>query len=320
MRAAFLDSDNFSEEIPLRPIKFNGIDTPDTCLVPDSEGIHDTSCDLFHDETENVSNISHDSIIIPETQFDPDDSNNSDTSYFLNEHYKPISSTIAEKSKSSVDNETESNCEENGDFFKVAADPNDCEPQITSLASQPIMANLDKSIMDNFLSLDNSSSAHSSPRIENDVSEVAKRNVQTSQTNTGAKAANAAGRTGEWSGSTTPDLDFEEIDELVEKTAASAKMNTSNQTIQTTALVDTEDLFAISTQPVSKNIPPKKRSFAMTLAINEEHQVIENGNDDVFDAPTQKMPTSTAIEPIFAKPMEPAQKKRSIVEHNNSGN
>lgn len=324
LRAAFFDSDNFSEEILLRPINFDGIDNPDTCFVPDSEGVDDTSCDLFNEETQNVSNINHDSVIIPETQFDPDDSNNSDTSCFLNEHYKPISSTIAEKSKSSVDNEAESNAEENGDFFKVAADPNDCEPQITSLESQPIMANLDKSILENFLSSNDSSSALSSTRIEENVPKVASQNGQMSHTSTGSKADNNRRRTGEWSGSTTPDIDFEEIDKLVDKTAASAKMNTPNQTIQSTdnALLDTEDLFAMCTQPLSNNIPPKEKSNGMTLVENGEHQgkVVENDNDDVFDALTQKMPTATATEPTFAKPMEPAKKKKSIVPHNDSGN
>lgn len=318
LRAAFFESDKFSDEIPLRPINFNGLDDPDTCFVPDSD-VEDTSSDLFHDETQIVSNVNHDSAIIPETQFDPDDSNNSNTSSFLNERYKPISSTIVEKRKSSVDiGDTENNGEENNDFFKVAADPNNTEPQITSLESQPIMANLDKSLIENFLSSDDSSSALSSTRIEEDVSKVVKQNVQKSQTNTGSILGNKQ-RTGEWSGSTTPEIDFEEIDKLVDKSVASAKMNASNQTIQNSdnALIDTEDLFAMYTQPVPTNITPKEKPNE-----NGEHQskVSENGNDDVFNALTQKMPTATVTEPTFAKPMEPAKKKKSIVAHNNSGN
>lgn len=315
MRAAFFDSEKFSEEIPLRPINFDGIDNPDTCFVPDSEGIDDTSCDLFHDESQNVSNIDHNSVIIPETQFDPDGSNNSsDTSCFLNQYFKPISSTIAAISESSVDNEIENNGEENGDFFKVTADPNDCEPQITSLESQPIMANLDKSLLENFFSSDDSSSGHSSERIEG-----AKENGQTNQTNTGSKADNRRS-SGKWSVSTTPDnIDFEEIDKQVNKRTTSVNVNTSNQTVQSTdnALIDTEDLFAMFTQPVSKNIPLKEKPNEVTLV--EKDKVLENVNDDVFDALTQKMPTATATEPTFTKPMEPAKKKKSIVAQNDSG-
>lgn len=325
LRTAFYDSDGYSQEIPLQPNNVDGIKNPDTCFVPDSERIGDTSCDLFHDETQNVSNKSHDSVVIPETQFDPDDSNNSDSSYFLNESYKPISSTIAGNRKTFVDkNETENNGEENGDFFKVAADPNNCEPPLTSLESQPIMSNFDKSLLENFLSSDDdSSSALSSTRIEGDVSKVAKQNGQMTQTNTGSKADNKR-RTGEWSGSTTPDIDFDEIDKLLDKNTASSNVGSSNQTIQSTnnALIDTEDLFAMCTQPVLKDIPPKEKPNGMTLVKNGEHQdkIVENDNDGVFDAATQKMPTATVTKSAFAKPTEPAKKKKSIVAHNNSGN
>lgn len=323
LRAAFFDSDNCSEEILLQPINFDDIDKSDTFFEPDSEGVDDTSGDLFHEEIQNVSNINHDSVIIPETQFDPDDSNNSDTSCFLNEHYKSICSTIAVNSKSSVDNESESNAEENGDFFKVAADPNDCEPRITSLESQPIMTNMEKILLENFLYSGDSSSALSSTCIDEDVSQVAKQNGQTSHTNTESKADNNWRRAGEWSGSTTPDIDFEEIDKFVDKTATSAKTNTTNQTIGNTdnALMDTEDVLAACSQTVLSCIPRKEKSNRVTLVENGENQdkVVENDNDDVFDALTQKMPT-TATEPTFAKPMDLAKKRKSIVPHNDSGN
>lgn len=73
--------------------------------------------------------------------------------------------------------------------------------------------------------------------------------------------------------------------------------------------MDTEDLFALLTQPIPNDIRPTGKPNA-----------VEDDNDDAFDAPTQRLPTATTAESTFAKPIEPAKKKRSIVAHNDSGN
>lgn len=299
-----------SQEIPLQTKNQPAVNETTATNVSDNKTIDETSRDLFDDENETQfsANIElhagdDDSVIIPETQFNGDDSMNcTDVSSFLNERYHdPVAEKVAEKMIESDKSlsESEHDGAESGDFVQVA--PNDVESDVNMMESQAIMANLDQSILYNFNLINSNDKSLSSTQIEHEVADAV----------SAPQNENRKGDCG--SGSTTPDLDFDAIPDVTEK-------NKENDKI--VVQPDTEDIFSICTQPVPKTVLPgvSMNQNKLTSDAVSSKQSEENVDDDLFDAPTQRLMSKSVDKVQFAKPGAPAAKKNKPSEpQNDSG-